>query len=88
MTGQHGRPYASLEPVVALLEECGNFPVDGGFLNSPGGWYCRMRDRLDIALIRSSLEVPASWVLSADGDTVLDRNTWCAVLGPAADGYG
>lgn len=88
MNAMANPPFASLLPVVELLESTGNLAVDGGFLNSPAGWYCRMRDPLDLALIVARLDVPSSWELSEPADTVLDRNTWCAILGPGAAGYG
>lgn len=81
-------PFFPLLPVVKILEEHGNLAVDGGFLNSPSGWYCRMRDPLDVHLIRAAGNAPPNWDVSEEGDTVLDRNTWCAILGPGADGYG
>jgi hypothetical protein len=76
--------YEPLLAVVALLEAAGEPPVDGGFLNSPGGWYCRMRDPLDLGLVRRELIVPSIWSLSEAHDTILDQSTWCSVLGPGA----
>lgn len=78
-------PYASLMPVVLLLEEHGNVQLDGGFLNSPSGWYCRMRDPIDVNLVEGALALPSEWVVSHGNDTILDRTTWCAILGPGAE---
>ena len=77
-------PYESLLAVVDLLERAGNAAIDGGFLNSPAGWYCRMRDPLDLGLVRRELTIPSSWSLSEVHDTIHDRSTWCAVVGPGA----
>jgi hypothetical protein len=54
-------PHESLLAFVALLEAAGNVALDGGFLNSPAGWYRRMRDPLDLELVRRVLIVPSSW---------------------------
>jgi hypothetical protein len=36
-----------LVPLVQILECAGNTALDGGFLNSPDGWYCRMSAPID-----------------------------------------
>ncbi|QWC84616.1 hypothetical protein KLP28_13730 [Nocardioidaceae bacterium] len=67
-----GRPshrspaYASLVPVVELLVAHGNSLADDGFLNSPGGWYCRMTKTLDIDLVERERDLPASVDASRD----------------------
>ncbi|MEI2640056.1 MAG: hypothetical protein V9F03_13820 [Microthrixaceae bacterium] len=76
-----------LLPFVELLIGAGNEAIDDGFLNSPAGWYCRMRDPLDFALIREELHWPGHVEVSELHDSVLDRSTWAAVLGPGAEGY-
>lgn len=43
-----------------------------------------MRDPLDLGLVRRELSFPSSWSLSELHDTVLDKSTWCSVLGPNA----
>jgi hypothetical protein len=80
-------PYATLVPVLDALVAAGNAAIDGGFLNSPGGWYCRLANPIDFDLLVETLVLPSSVDLIVDGDTVLDRATWCAVLGPLSDGY-
>jgi len=82
-----GRAYNALLPLVDTLVQSGNLPIDGGFLNSPGGWYCRVRDPINFELLRSVASIPPDIELHDDGDTVLDRSTWAAILGPGADGY-
>jgi hypothetical protein len=79
--------YGALMPVVNLLVDAGNTAIDGGFLNSPGGWYCRMAASIDFELLRSQLQLPSSIELFVAGDTVLDRSTWSAVIGPLGDAY-
>lgn len=44
-------------------------------------------DSLDLSLIRSNLELPASVEVSEQHDSILDPTTWAAVLGPGSDGY-
>jgi hypothetical protein len=79
-------PFAALIPLVAALVAAGNEAVDGAFLNSPGGWYCRMASPIDFGLL-GALELPGTIELSPEHDTVLDRSTWSAVLGPLSAGY-
>lgn len=78
---------ASLLPFVELLVRAGNEAIDGGFLSSPSGWYCRMRHPLDVGLIRANLSWPEHVEISEEHDSILDRATWAAVLGPGAEGY-
>ena len=74
-----------LLPVVELLVAHGNLAVAGGFVNSQGGWYCQMSDRLDHDLVRQNLVVPSSWDMSEAHDTILDRLTWSCIVGPGGD---
>jgi hypothetical protein len=76
--------YASLLPIVEVLEQSGNKAVDGGFMNSQGGWYCRMRRPIDFELVRRRFDLPAHIELHEENDVVFDRSTWCAVEGPRA----
>ena len=76
--------YAALLPVVELLVAHGNEPADGGFLNSPGGWYCRMTQTLDIDLVQRELDLPPSVSCSREVDTIGDRATWASIIGPGA----
>lgn len=80
--------YAKLVPLVKVLEAVGNVSVDGGFLNSPAGWYCRMRDPIDFDLLRDRDVLLPTFDVSEARDTVLDRATWSAVLGPGSPTYG
>jgi hypothetical protein len=60
---------------------------NGGFLNSPAGWYCRMRDSLNFDLIRQEITPWPTLDISEEYDTILDKSTWCAILGPDASGH-
>ena len=78
------RPYRNLMPVVDLLVSEGNALVDGGFLHSPAGWYCRMARPLDLPRVRREFDIPETIELSTEFDSILDRLSWCAIEGSGA----
>lgn len=73
-------PYANFAPIVDRLVELGNLAVDGGFILSQGGWYCRLERSIDVNAVEDTFELPPSIKISAD--TVLDERSWCAIVGP------
>jgi len=78
------RPYENLMPIVNLLLEHGNTLMDAGFLLNPDGWRCRMSQRIDFVLIRQSLILPNTILLSDAHDSILDQLSWCVIEGPGA----
>jgi hypothetical protein len=80
-------PYDSLLPIIRVLERHGSVAVDGGFLNSPAGWYCRMSRSIDFEREKAECDLPRSVDLAEEYDTIIDRSTWCSILGPGSDGY-
>lgn len=78
------RPYANLLPIADLLIAHGNSFADGGFRLTQGGWERQLTMPIDFALIARSFSIPASIQASSDYDTILDRQSWCAVEGPGA----
>ena len=83
-SGDASRPYADLLPLVEGLLAAGNAYVDGGFIQNPDGWRCRLARPIDFALLRRSFVVPESVLLSSAHDTVVDKRTWCSIEGPGA----
>ena len=80
-----GVPFENLIPLVSALTDSGNVLLDGGFRLSQAGWICRLANPIDFDLIQSQFEFPENIALSKETDTILDRNSWCAVEGPGAD---
>jgi hypothetical protein len=76
--------YSNLLPIVALLVRLGNATEDGGFVMSPDGWRCRLRDPLDFDAVSGEFEIPASIKMSEGQDTILDTLSWCSIEGPQA----
>jgi hypothetical protein len=77
-------PYGNLVPLVDRLVELGNVAVDGGFIPSQGGWYCRLEKPIDFSAVEEVFELPPTIKLAASHDTILDERSWCAILGPGA----
>lgn len=78
-------PFENLAPLVSVLTDSGNVPLDGGFRLSQAGWICRLTNPINFDLIQSQFEFPENIAPSKETDTILDRNSWCAIEGPGAD---
>jgi len=83
-SGDPARPYANLLPLVETLIAAGNELVDDGFLMNPDGWRCRLRQPLDLQLVREKFNLPENIQLSEEFDSVLDRSSWCVIEGPGS----
>jgi hypothetical protein len=77
-------PFSNLLPIVDLLARRGNSLVDGGFILTPAGWQCRLSDRMNLDLVLSEFVLPPSVETSVEYDTILDRLSWCVIMGPGA----
>jgi len=80
-------PYGNLVPIVDRLIELGNVALDGGFILSQGGWYCRLEKPIDVRAVQDAFELPPSIKVSASHDTILDERSWCAIVGPGAQSH-
>jgi hypothetical protein len=77
-------PYANLLPIADKLIAHGNSYAEGGFRLTQGGWECQLTMPIDFALVARFFSIPASIDASPDYDTILDRQSWCAIEGPGA----
>lgn len=84
MSPDDDRPYANLVPIVEALVSAGNEASRGGFVNSQGGYYCSLAAPIDFELVRANFEFPKSIELSQEHDTILDKLSWVAIIGPGA----
>jgi hypothetical protein len=78
------RPYANLLPILDALVAHGNSCLDGGFRLTQGGWECQLTRPIDFAIVAARFALPPSIDASPDYDTILDRQSWCAIEGPIA----
>jgi hypothetical protein len=72
--------YENLQPIVDFLIASGNevmFPER--FIPSPGGLYCRMKNKIDIDLIRETFELPETIKLSENPSSIFDLLTWTEI---------
>jgi hypothetical protein len=79
------RPYENLVPIVDALVAAGNTTVTRGFVNSQGGFYCQLAKPIDFDVVAREFELPASISLAPEYDTILDKLSWVAIIGAAAD---
>jgi hypothetical protein len=79
-----GRPWLNLAPIIQFMVDAGNRTLDGGFIQYPDGWRCRMSEPLNLEGIRRNFELPSTIILSDGHDSVLDKKSWCVIEGPGA----
>lgn len=77
------RPYANLLPLVEALANHGN-EASGPFVLDQSGWWCRVARPIDFDFIDANFDLPPSITLGRGHDTVLDRLSWSAIIGPGS----
>src|SRR5262249_15282763 len=69
--------------IADTLVDMGNVAVDGGFIETPDGWRCRMRDPIDFGVLKTMFQFPPNVLFESD-DTILDAAAGYAIEGPGA----
>lgn len=70
------------DALIEALVAAGNLPLDGGFVQSQGGWVCRLRSPLDRHVVYAHMSAdPHDVVFDASEDAVHCRHCWGVVEG-------
>jgi hypothetical protein len=75
-------PYNHLQPIVDLLIANGNeskYPEI--FFPTKEGWQCRLKKKIDFALLRDNLEIPGTIQLDEEDGTIFDTLAFIEIIG-------